>query len=222
MPNLLWLLALSGLLQALGCAQAKSHLREKLDDVLGIEAAEQREIVETTREIVLSPKRHGGMGWYLAAGANPKYEAGGGEIGLAVNHYWCDARLGLAANVSAAAERLFLGPTAALHFQLPTRIAPFIGLGAFAGYSRSQTPAASNGIDDNGDGLIDEWGETREHFDGVFASVFPEVGVHAWLTDSVRLSALASYHITTEGRRHDFWMVGGSVAILQPFSQFFK
>ena len=43
---------------------------------------------------------------------------------------------------------------------------------------------------------------------------------HAELTgEYIRLSASSNYHITTEGRNFDFWMIGGSIAILGPNSK---
>jgi hypothetical protein len=47
------------------------------------------------------------------------------------------------------------------------------------------------------------------------ASVYPEVGIHFWLTGSTRLTAGAQYHVTPQGRDDDFWFFGLSLAILE-------
>jgi hypothetical protein len=202
------------LLSGSGCAHWKEHAKEALDDIGGLDPEEQRELAAATKQVMLAPQRHGGIGLYAAGGADPEFRSGGGELGMAVNSYWWDCRAGLAFYGSGAADDWFLGPTAAVHLQLPTRLAPFVGVGVFGGYSRTEGVGPNNGFDDNGNDIIDEYGELTEHSYNEFLSIFPEVGLHFWLTDYIRLTASASYHITTEGRDHDFWMVGGGVALI--------
>jgi hypothetical protein len=197
-----------------GCAHWKDYAKDVLDDVGGLDPEEQRELAVETKNVVLAPQRHGGIGFYAAGGADPRFSAGGGELGMAVNSYWWDCKAGLALYGSGAADDWFLGPTAAVHVQLPTRLTPFAGVGVFGGYSRTEGVGPNNGYDDNGNDIIDEYGELTEDSYDAFLSIFPEIGVHLWLTDHLRLTASASYHITTEGRNHDFWLVGGGVAIL--------
>lgn len=47
--------------------------------------------------------------------------------------------------------------------------------------------------------------DTQAQFLG---AIYPEAGVHVWLNGRTRLSASASYWVTTVGREHDFWYYG--------------
>ena len=86
-------------------------------------------------------------------------------------------------------------------------ISPFIGAGVFLG-SWSETVAAdSDGIDNDNDYLIDEWDEEVEEVDTLLAA-YPEVGVHLWLGERLRLTGSARYYVTTAGRDSDRRMVG--------------
>lgn len=185
-----------------GCASTKARVQDALENV-GLDRQEQHKAVEEGKEAALAPGRHGSAGMYVAAGANPHFHGAGGEIGGVYNDYWWEAKAGLAMYLSGSGRGLFVGPTAAIHLQLPTRLSPFAGVGVFAGYSERDT------------GQWDENGEAKVIDEG-FASVYPEVGVNFWLADKIRLTTSATYQITTEGRRHDFWTVGGGIAVLFP------
>jgi hypothetical protein len=198
MPRALVILVVVSL--TAGCAPIKSHLEQGLEDV-GLSRQEQHEIVDTSKDVALAPGRHGSEGLYVAAAANPQLHGGGAEIGGAHNDYWWDAKLGVACYLSGSGRGLYVGPTAAAHLQLPTRFTPFVGVGAFAGFSEYDTGR----VDENLQPIVR---------DDAFASIYPEAGFHFWLTDYSRLTAFANYNFTTEGRRHDFWTVGIGVASL--------
>ncbi|MFC1849515.1 hypothetical protein ACFL27_04820, partial [candidate division CSSED10-310 bacterium] len=101
-------------------------------------------------------------------------------------------------------DDFFGGLELAMRASFPTRISPFVGLGLFAGYSNKYVSADEDGIDNDGDGEVDESGEEDKVIDNVLASIYPEAGSHFWITDFFRLTLTAEYHYTTEGRDHDY------------------
>jgi hypothetical protein len=80
--------------------------------------------------------------------------------------------------------------------QTPTRLAPFVGLGAYGGFT-PEFITNDDGHDNDNDGFVDEAGEENRR-DAVFA-VVPEAGVHFWLTPQWRLTGGLSYLVTTDG-----------------------
>lgn len=108
---------------------------------------------------------------------------------------------------------LFTGADVGMRLQTPTRLAPFVGAGLFAGYAKEVVPAADDWIDNDDDGFIDERGEDRERFSGFLASIYPETGIHFWWTPNIRMTGFARYMVTTEGRDDDDWLIGGGVAL---------
>jgi len=120
---------------------------------------------------------------------------------------------GLTGLAGTGAHDWFIGPELGIRFQTPTRIAPFAGAGGYVGGNRFSSPSAADGEDNDDDGSIDELGERRTRYKA-FAAVYPEVGVHAWLSGDTRLTASARYYVTEEGRNDDFWYLGLSVGWL--------
>lgn len=99
-----------------------------------------------------------------------------------------------------------------LRGELPGRIAPFLGAGLFLGSWSDDVLADSDGIDNDNDNLIDEPGEEKEVTD-YLSAVYPELGVHFWLTESVRVTASTRYYITSKGRGNDRKMTGIGLAV---------
>ena len=110
-------------------------------------------------------------------------------------------------------DDLFTGGDVGLRVQTPTRLAPFAGVGLFAGYAKEVVPADDDWIDNDNDGFTDERGEDRERFSDFLASVYPEVGTHFWWTPNLRLTGFGRYMVTTEGRDDDDWLIGGGLAL---------
>lgn len=144
----------------------------------------------------------------------------GGEIGaFTYPTPWLEARAALAGVVGADADErfpgqdAFLGLNTGLRVQSPSRFAPFIGAGTFAGVSSFDVPAEDDGLDNDDDFFVDEHGEVEDE-SALFAAVYPEVGAHFWLKPRLRLTGSASYYVTTEGRDHDFWYFGISLSWL--------
>ena len=97
--------------------------------------------------------------------------------------------------------------------QTPSRLAPFAGIGVFNGLSHEEVAAESDGQDNDDDMFTDEPGETDERAE-YLGAVYPELGVHYWLSSRWRLSGLSRYYITTDGRNTDYWTVGIGVSLL--------
>lgn len=72
-----------------------------------------------------------------------------------------------------------------------------------------------DGLDNDDDGWIDEYGEKEWDFDNWLVAVYPEVGTHVWLNGSWRLTAYGRYLVTTEGRVHDDWLLGGQLTVFR-------
>jgi hypothetical protein len=135
-------------------------------------------------------------GTYLGAAASNfrGNKAAGAEVG--VTNYgtsWLSSKLALAGQFNSGAENAFVGVNAAVQASTPTRVAPFVGAGVFGGVDLA---SVINSSDDE---------ETDTQFLG---AVYPEAGVHLWLNGRTRLSASASYWVTTIGRDQDFWYYG--------------
>ena len=179
------------------------------------EPSEDESLVETAKASIDARflKDHGGLTLGGMMRTNP--DGFGGEIGL--SYYpksWLSYELSYAALGGDFAGDVFTGVNLGVRVQTPSRLAPFAGVGFFAGYSKETKHATSNGIDDDDDGFIDERGEEREEINGALAAFYPEVGVHFWLSSKVCLTGNARYYVTTQGRDHDNWLFGISLTYL--------
>lgn len=157
----------------------------------------------------------GRTGFYAGAAGQTDPGAAGAELGAF--HYFredTEGRASLAWLANSASDDSFLGVNMGARVQTPSRVAPFAGLGLYGGYSEVTEAADADGIDNDGNGFIDEFGEEDSTIDGTLGAIYPEVGVHFWLVPNMRLTASASYYMTTEGRDHDFWMYGVNVGLL--------
>jgi len=96
---------------------------------------------------------------------------------------------------------ILTGAELGMRFHMGSTVAPFIGIGGFVCSSEEEVRADDDGIDNDGDGVIDEAGETKSQTKDIIGGIYPEVGVHVWLSKYVGLNASLKYHITTEGRK---------------------
>ncbi len=145
----------------------------------------------------------GKSGIYVQAAGQTEPFNLGGEIGGF--HYLSpciEGRVGLQGLASTNARGFFGGLNTGVRLQSPTRLAPFAGVGGFAG-------------------VTDFWEDTenccphcRSDTRGI-AGVYPELGLHYWLNGRSRLSLSGNYLVTTEGRRDDFWYYGVTLAFLR-------
>ncbi|MCA9246407.1 MAG: hypothetical protein KDA42_04805 [Planctomycetales bacterium] len=164
----------------------------------------------------------GKRGGYLnAVGQGSPFTVGGEIGGFDYPTSYIEHRVGLMGLLGTATARdepaaaAIGGLNFGVRVQSPSRIAPFAGVGVFGGYGAFDVPADDDGIDNDDDFFIDERNEIKESTD-FYAAVYPELGVHAWLNSRVRLTGSAGYQVSTEGRDHDGWMVGLSIALLEP------
>lgn len=160
--------------------------------------------------------RHvGGKGGvYLGAAGQSSPFTVGGEIGGF--SYWTpclSGRFGLTGIVGTGEENLFGGIDLGVRAQTPTRFAPFAGIGTTVGYAVFHTDWSDDYIDNDGDGYIDEPGE-HDIDDAFIAAVYPETGIHFWLSGRTRLTASGRYMVTSDGRENDFWYYGLTLAFL--------
>lgn len=153
-------------------------------------------------------------GWTLGGGAGGAPATAGGKLGGFYHMAsWLELDYALTGMAGTGAQDWFIGPEVGLRVQSPTRVAPFAGVGGFLGINRFYENADGDGVDNDDDGFTDEFGEQDKNYKA-FTAVYPEVGVHAWLTGKTRLTASARYYVTEEGRDDDFWFVGFSISRL--------
>lgn len=127
------------------------------------------------------------------------------SVGLEVGGFdyatsWLSSHISLSYLAGTGAQDLFTGANAGLRMQIPSRLSPFVGTGVYGGYSEETVTA--------------DCGCKEEQFDGAFAAVYPEVGMHLWLNGHWRLTTSAAYYFNTEGRDQDFWLFGISLGRL--------
>ncbi len=101
-------------------------------------------------------------------------------------------------------ETVFTGFEFGLRYAPPTLVAPFVGVSVFGGCSSE--PAADDGIDNDWDGWVDEFGETR--LTGLIAAMIPEAGVQVRFSESSFLALKARQFFTTETSGESFWTAG--------------
>lgn len=174
---------------------------------------------------------------------------GSGDLsGFAYLNSMVETRFGLVGLVGDTndAEKRDSRALGGVHFgarlQPPTRFAPFIGLGLFAGAGDPEwqpAPDKPNQPDELGEPYrvytADELFESREQYkpreldslsscecedkgdwkftDGQVAA-YPEFGIHYWIAPDLRLTASARYHITTDGSDNDSWNYGVSLGFI--------
>ncbi|NOZ41228.1 MAG: hypothetical protein GXP24_13530 [Planctomycetes bacterium] len=150
-------------------------------------------------------------GGYVGLSGRDAPAALGGEIG---RFYYpsphVEGRLGLAGLIYEGDEPVSGGLLAGARLQSPTRLAPFVGIGAYAGFT-PEIGRSEDGIDNDFDGFVDNSGEAESTFVG---ALIPEAGCHFWLTPGWRVTGSASYYVTTSGPEDNFLMLNVSLARL--------
>lgn len=181
------------------------------------EGAEQGDLVGKLKQASDARFQEGKQGLYASAGAQKRGEGsgmGGAELGFESYSFpWSTTRTSLSLFSAGAGDDTFFGLDLGTRLQVPARLAPFVGAGVYVGFAEEEVLADHDRIDNNEDGFIDEYGETRDRMSGAFASIYPELGTHFWINSSWRLTANSRYLVTTEGRDADGWLVGFGVAV---------
>lgn len=155
----------------------------------------------------------GASGKFVSGGLAYRPDSGGlAQVSVGAEHYYQSYLTGHAALTGIASDDYFVGADLGWRIQSPSRFAPFVGVGTFAGYSKESVDATDDNRDNDDDGLIDEWNEQDDRFDGFIAAVYPETGAHFWWNPSCRFTTYGRYLITTQGRRADDWLIGCGIA----------
>lgn len=103
-----------------------------------------------------------------------------------------------------------VGVTGGARVQVPSRVAPFAGIGAYGG-ATPYNLHDGDGIDDDGNGLVDDLGEETNDY---VLAIYPEAGVHFWVTPEWRMTASTSYWVAVTDEVDGFWMWNLSLARL--------
>jgi len=153
-------------------------------------------------------------GLYAELGGREGPDAFCGEIGAFgyVNNN-LTLRAGLAMIASESFDDLFTGITTGARYAFDSPLTPFVGFGVFGGYSKETVSATNDGVDNNNNGLVDEWGESDSRISAVLLSAYPEVGVHLWAGDNMRMTFSGKYYVTTEGMDSNFWLFNFGLAM---------
>lgn len=197
-----------------GCELLKS--RYAMDDTVYAskyaDGAEQGDLVGKAKQALDARHTSGLSGIYLSGGAQVRPSSGramaGGEVGgEAYATSWCSGRAGLAGYYGD--DEGYLGCDAGLRLQTPTRLAPFVGVGAVVGVSRGVEQVADDGLDNDDDMWIDEADERETStIDSMLTAVYPEVGAHFWIDGNWRVTTFGRYLVTSFGRDSDDWLLG--------------
>ncbi len=156
-------------------------------------------------------------GIYLQLGAGSEPDAIGGEVGyFGYQNENVAYVAGLGFLASEKFEDLFVGASLGIRLSVGHVVSPFVGAGVFAGYSKKNVNAEDDDVDNDDDGDVDEDGEEKTVIDDVIASVYPEVGISVMIAPDSLLTLSGRYHMTTEGRNDDFWIVSLGLGFLFP------
>ena len=153
-------------------------------------------------------------GWVAGGGGLTGGTFGSLELGreVYVENYFSN-RISLTG--LSGSEVTALGVDVGMRLQAPTRLAPFVGVGAKAGVLANDVAEFVLDSAFNDDLELDdalELNEDDSDIDGL-AAVYPEVGVHFWANGNIRLSFFGRYLVTTEGRDFDDWLIGGQIGL---------
>lgn len=155
-------------------------------------------------------------GWFVSGGFSKRGDDEDGLVAIDIGReaYFTSFLTGRASLMGMGnGEDWFTGADTGLRLQSPSRFAPFVGAGLFAGYAKEVVPADDDWIDNDDDGYVDEHGEDKERLSDAIAAVYPELGAHFWWNPSVRLTGFGRYLVTTDGRDSDDWLFGVGIAL---------
>ena len=186
------------------------------------EGAEKGDLLGKAKQALDARHTENLAGFYFSGGAQQRHDDEhaifGGEIGCETYaENWLTLRGSLAAYMGEenGDTEGYGGLDVGLRFQTPSRIAPFVGVGMFNGFSKSKESANRDFIDNDDDGFIDEHNETKTTADGWMTAIYPEVGLHAWTNGNLRLTGFGRYFVSTEGRKQDDWLIGGQLTVFR-------
>lgn len=205
-----------------GCALPTGILKSRwaMDDPEYAEkycdGAEKSDVLGKLKQAVDARFQEDASGLFVSGGYAKRSDADDGlvSIDIGAESYFTSYLTGRASLMGMGnGEDWFTGLDAGLRLQSPTRLAPFVGAGVFAGYARETVIADDDWKDNDDDGLIDEYREKDKRISGGIAAFYPEVGAHFWWTPKIRLSSYGRYMVTTEGSDANDWQFGVGLAM---------
>ncbi|HBE68323.1 MAG TPA: hypothetical protein DDW52_09270 [Planctomycetaceae bacterium] len=209
------LFLLLGLLQLLsGCANLLKS-RYAMDDPVYAakytDGASKTQPLKKLKQAIDARHVEGLGGGYFTAGTqwrdSTQGTLAGAEIGSeAYPTSWLSYRMAMAGYIGP--DDWYAGGDVGARLQLPTRLTPFVGVGTFHGLSLTREEAEDDRIDNDDNGFIDERGEMATTVDGWLSTIYPETGVHFWLSGQSRLTGYARYIVSSHGRDADDWLAG--------------
>lgn len=156
-----------------------------------------------TRQAVDARHVAGDSGGYVSFDGQDHPLAASASIGAF--HYPEKARgsletyCGLRGLLSEGSQPANAGLEVGLRVQSPSRLAPFAGVGGYAGWM--------DGQDEEGPFFIEE-------LSGEIGAIYPEVGVHFWATSKLRLTGSAKYYVTSKDNHSEFMLYGLTLSLL--------
>lgn len=158
--------------------------------------------LKTVKQAIDARHVRGKAGSYIAGAGRDDPVAAGAEAGaFFYGEPWLEGRIGLAGLIHETGEHpISGGMLGSVRLQIPSRLAPFAGIGVYGGWAGLES-ADNDGYDNDNDGSIDEWGE-NDH--ALALAIFPEVGAHLWISHRTRITTSVTYYVTNQGRDDDF------------------
>ncbi len=145
-------------------------------------------ILQTVKQAVDARFIGGRSGAYGSFGGSSQPSTVTAEVGLIrVVKPWLETRAGVVGIAGSPNKSLYGGGTAGIRINSPSRLAPFVGVGAYAGIEPWEL------IEDRESDFPDTGDDDFEASDFIFAAA-PEVGMHYWITPEYRLTTSASYY----------------------------
>jgi len=165
-------------------------------------------LLKMTKQAIDARHVEGRGGVYSSVVMSDDPVVGGAQVGAFAYPPGLDGavetRGALAVLVAEGDAPVSIGIDLGARLQSPSRLAPFAGIGAYGGY----LPSPGDFIDVLSDEpVLDD--DTK-----FIGAIYPEVGVHYWLTPRWRLTASASHYFTTIDPQPDFTVFGLSLARL--------
>lgn len=165
-------------------------------------------VLRTSKQAIDARHVKGKSGPYVGLAGRGDPFALGGDIGMFMYPTsYLELRGGASGLIYENDTPVTGGLTGGVRLQTPTRLAPFVGLGAYGGFTPNFIEV-DNGRDDNNNGYIDDSSEVDT---GAVLALVPEAGGHFWITSDWRLTAGLSYLLTTDGG-DDFLLASISLA----------
>jgi hypothetical protein len=160
-------------------------------------------------------------GAFVAGGIHRDAQAYHGDLGVFLYpRSWYEQYAALTGLYSDDLHDAYVGGKVGCRIQPPTRLAPFVGVGGFAGaFHKGSFYDALWWAAHDEDGNPPDWNPGDDGLHPMFA-VYPEAGVHYWLSSRTRVTASLSYLISSEGRDFDYLLIGLGISRINSDSDY--